>query len=93
MGTITCRRCGRADQPALERAPFKSELGGRLLREICADCWQGWLKQQTQLINHYRLDPRDAEARAFLYAQIEQVLFGSGEAAPIDTSKEGSVEW
>jgi len=93
VDTITCRRCGRDDAPALERAPFKTQLGNRLKAEICAVCWKDWLKHQTQLINHYGLDPRDAEAREFLYGQIEEVLFGTGEAEQVDTSKKGQIEW
>lgn len=91
--TIACRHCGRDDAPKLARTPFKTELGGRIMAEICADCWQTWLKKQTQIINHYGLDPRDAEARQFLYKQTEEALFGSGETSEIDTSKEGTIEW
>ena len=70
---IHCRRC-QDDVPALLKAPFRNELGERIAAEICASCWQEWLQHQTQLINHYGLDPRDAKARAFLYEQIERVL-------------------
>ena len=93
METITCGRCGRDDAPVQGRAPFKSELGERLLATVCGDCWKDWLKHQTALINHYGLDPRDAEAREFLYAQIEEVLLGGGEAKQVDTSKQGEIEW
>lgn len=93
MPTIRCRRCGREDAQQLSRAPFRTELGERILAEICADCWADWLRRQTQIINHYGLDVRDAGARAFLYKQIEDALFGSGESAEIDASKEGTVEW
>ena len=93
MQTISCRRCGRKDGPPLERPPFKNALGERLQAEVCADCWKEWLKHQTLLINHYGLDPRDPEARDFLYGQIEQVLFGSGDAEQVDTSKKGEVDW
>ena len=93
MSTITCRQCGRDGAPVLPRAPFKTELGERILAEICADCWQDWLKKQTQLINHYGLDPRDPDARKFLYRQTEEALFGSGETEEIDTSKKGEIEW
>jgi Fe-S cluster biosynthesis and repair protein YggX len=93
METITCGRCGRDDAPALLKAPFKTELGERIKNEICADCWQEWLRKQTQIINHYGLDPRDAEARQFLFKQTEEALFGGGRSAEIDTSKEGTVEW
>ncbi|MEQ1857627.1 MAG: Fe(2+)-trafficking protein, partial [Longimicrobiales bacterium] len=81
------------DALALAKSPFRSELGERIAREICASCWQDWLKQQTQLINHYGLDPRDKRAKEFLYAQIEQVLFDGGPGEDIDTTKQGTIEW
>lgn len=77
----------------MARAPFRTELGERILREICAGCWQDWLQHQTLLINHYGLDPRDAKAREFLYQQIENVLLEGGSAKQVDTSQQGSVEW
>jgi Fe-S cluster biosynthesis and repair protein YggX len=93
LSTIHCRRCRRETAPQLARAPFKTELGERITAEVCADCWQEWLKHQTLLINHYGLDPRDAEARTFLYKQTEEALFGTGEAEQVDTSKKGEIEW
>lgn len=90
--TIHCRRCGK-DAPRLERAPFRNELGERIIGEICRDCWQDWLQHQTLLINHYGLDPRDPKARAFLYDQIEKVLLGQGEGEQVDTSRQGTIEW
>ena len=93
METIECRRCGRDDAPPLERPPFRGELGVRIGAQICTDCWQAWLQHQTRLINHYGLDVRDSEARDFLYAQLEEALFGTGDAQEVDTSKEGQVEW
>ncbi|MGE0158976.1 MAG: oxidative damage protection protein [Gemmatimonadales bacterium] len=90
--TIRCRRC-QQDAAPLAKAPFRTELGERILREICATCWQDWLKHQTLLINHYGLDPRDPRAKEFLYEQIEQVLFGDGAGKDIDTSKQGTIEW
>lgn len=90
--TIHCRRCD-TNAPPLAKAPFRNELGERILQEICAGCWQEWLQHQTLLINHYGLDPRDARAREFLYEQIEQVLLAGGSARQVDTSQQGSVEW
>ncbi|MGD8319791.1 MAG: oxidative damage protection protein [Gemmatimonadota bacterium] len=90
--TIHCRRCGE-DAPRLERAPFKTDLGQRIVQEICANCWKDWLQHQTLLINHYGLDPRDPKARAFLYEQVEQVLLGEGQAEQVDTTQQGSIEW
>lgn len=91
MDIIECRRCGEG--PRLERAPFRSELGERIVNEICGNCWKEWLQHQTLLINHYGLDPREQKSRDFLYSQIEQVLLGDGTAEQVDTTKQGSVEW
>ena len=90
--TIHCRRCDQA-APRLTKAPFRTELGERIVAEICGSCWQEWLQHQTLLINHYGLDPRDPKSRAFLYEQIEQVLLQGGEGKEIDTSQQGSIEW
>jgi Fe-S cluster biosynthesis and repair protein YggX len=93
METIQCRRCGDEAAPKLERAPFRTGLGERVQASICQSCWKDWLQHQTLLINHYGLDPREAKSREFLYAQVEQVLLGDGDAAEIDTSKQGTIEW
>ena len=90
--TIQCRRCGTDAQP-LAKPPFRTDLGERILAEICAGCWQEWLQHQTLLINHYGLDPREPKARAFLYEQIEQVLLQGDEGSEIDTTKQGTIEW
>ncbi len=90
--TIECRRCG-ADAPRLPKPPFRTELGGRIQAEICANCWKDWLQHQTLLINHYGLDPREPKAREFLYEQIEQVLLEGAEGKDIDTSKQGEISW
>jgi Fe-S cluster biosynthesis and repair protein YggX len=77
----------------MSRAPFRSELGERLMASICQSCWQDWLEHQTMLINHYGLDPREAKAREFLYEQVRAVLLGEGKVDPVDTSQKGSVDW
>jgi Fe-S cluster biosynthesis and repair protein YggX len=89
---IDCTRCGTS-APALDRPPFRNSRGETIHARICQGCWADWLKHQTQLINHYGLDPRDPEAREFLYTQIDEVLLGGGSGAQVDPSKEGTVEW
>ena len=89
-----CTRCERDGARALDRAPFPNELGGRLVAEICHDCWEEWKQRQMLLINHYGLRLHEAEAREFLYANLRSFLFGEGDpGAEIDTSREGSVDW
>ena len=92
-GMFDCRRCDRQEPRRLAAAPFADERGARIRAEICADCWEDWKRRQMLLINHYGLNVRDPKARAFLYQNLEAFLFGGGEAAEIDTSKEGDVSW
>lgn len=90
--TIACRRCGE-ERPKLPKPPFRNDLGTRIEAEICRPCWSEWLEHQTLLINHYGLDPRDPEARKFLYEQTEKVLFEEEEPEDVDTSRQGDIEW
>lgn len=64
----------------LERAPFPGELGERVLNNISQEAWQQWLGQQTILINEYRLNPMDAQARSFLEEELEKFLFTETES-------------
>lgn len=91
---FVCTRCGRSDQGRIDRDPFPSDLGARIVAEICASCWDEWKERQMLLINHYGLKLHEAASREFLYTNLRIFLFGEeGSAAPIDTSEEGSVEW
>jgi Fe-S cluster biosynthesis and repair protein YggX len=74
MADITCRRCGET-RAAIPYRPFPTELGARLLGEICNVCWGEWLQLQQQLINHYGLNVREPSAKEFLTDQLEQFLF------------------
>jgi tetratricopeptide (TPR) repeat protein len=41
----------------LAKAPMNDELGERVLKQICADCWTDWLKNYSiKVINELRLD-------------------------------------
>jgi Fe-S cluster biosynthesis and repair protein YggX len=88
-----CVRCDRPEATPLARPPIPGDLGERVLAEICDPCWEDWKRHQMALINHYGLDPRQLQAREFLYANLRAFLFGEGPAAEIDTSQEGSVSW
>lgn len=60
--------------------PFPTELGRRVYAQICGVCWADWLRTQQQLINHYALNLRDPQAKEFLFANMDQFLFGAGKA-------------
>lgn len=64
----------------LNRAPFPGEVGQRVLENISQEAWQQWLAQQTILINEYRLNPMDSQARQFLQEQMLEFLFDETES-------------
>ncbi len=67
---------------SLERAPFPGELGQKILDNISKEAWQQWLAQQTILINEYRLNPMDSQARKFLEEELQKYLFEGGADQP-----------
>lgn len=71
--TIRCARCGRESE-GLAQAPLPTELGRRIHDSICPPCWQEWLRQQVILINEYRLNLVDRQARTALEGQMRQFL-------------------
>jgi Fe-S cluster biosynthesis and repair protein YggX len=51
----TCMMGSRARQ--LPAAPFNDDLGRRIHQNICADCWNDWLRNYSiKVINELRLD-------------------------------------
>ncbi|MEJ2346733.1 MAG: oxidative damage protection protein [Gammaproteobacteria bacterium] len=66
----------------LERPPYPGELGQKIFDNISKEAWQMWLRQQTMLINEYRLTPVNPEHRKQLEEQMEKFLFGEGGQAP-----------
>jgi Fe-S cluster biosynthesis and repair protein YggX len=92
MAEIDCVRCHRHAE-GLEKPPMRNDLGERVHRSVCRDCWAEWLRYQTALINHYGLDVRERDARDFLSQNMEAYFFKAGEAEEIDTSQQGQVSW
>ncbi|MFW6010807.1 MAG: Fe(2+)-trafficking protein [Gemmatimonadota bacterium] len=92
--SFQCVRCDRDDAIPVPSPPFRDDLGRRITREICTECWEEWKERQMLLINHFGLDLRAPEAREFLRANLRSYLFDEGSGgADIDTSQEGQVEW
>lgn len=76
--------CVKLDKEAegLERLPYPGELGKRIYENISKEAWDAWVRQQTMLINEYRLSPIDPKARKFLEEEMEKFLFGEGGTTP-----------
>lgn len=84
--TIYCTKL-KADLPSLDFAPLPGALGEKILNHISKPAWQQWLDHQTMLINEYRLNLLDAQAREFLIQEMEKFLFGGGAAKPVGYSE------
>ena len=80
---VQCVKLHR-EAEGLDRQPYPGELGKRILESVSKQAWQDWLRQQTMLINEYRLSPMDPKARKFLEEQMEKFFFGEGSDLPPD---------
>jgi len=76
--------CTKLDKQAegLENPTWPGELGQRIFEQISTEAWQDWLRQQTILINEYKLSPLDHEHKKYLASQMESYLFGDGIILP-----------
>ena len=70
---ITCSRCG-SEGEAMLQPPMPTALGNEVQRHVCAECWREWLRTQVMLINEYRLNLVDPQARATLEGQMRSYL-------------------
>jgi len=78
---VNCVKLGR-EAEGLERPTYPGDLGQRIFDNVSKEAWQLWLKQQTMLINEYRLSPINPEHRKTLEQQMEKFFFGEGSDAP-----------
>jgi len=78
--TVHCVKLN-AEAEGLDRAPYPGELGQRIFENVSKEGWQLWMKQQTMLINEYRVNPLDPQSRKFIEEQMEKFFFGEDEAS------------
>ena len=74
----------KREADGLDYLPYPGELGKRIYNSISKEAWAQWVAHQTMLINENRLTPIEPKARAFLVAEMEKFLFGSGSEKPKD---------
>ncbi|MDX1335623.1 MAG: oxidative damage protection protein, partial [Gammaproteobacteria bacterium] len=67
----------------LDRPTYPGDLGKKIFENVSKEAWAQWVKQQTMLINEYRLTPVDPKARKYLEEEMEKFFFGEG-ATEID---------
>jgi Fe-S cluster biosynthesis and repair protein YggX len=78
---VKCVKLGK-EAEGLERPMYPGELGKRIYEHVSKEAWQMWLKQQTMLINEYRLSTIDPKSREFLETEMEKFFFGEGSSTP-----------
>ena len=79
--TVQCVYLKR-EAEGLDYSVYPGDLGKRIYQNISKEAWAKWVAHQTILINENRLTPIEPKARAFLVAEMEKFLFGSGSDKP-----------
>ena len=79
--TVNCAKLGR-EAEGLDFAPWPGDLGKRVYENISKEAWQLWIQHQTMIINEYRLNAMDPEARKMIATEMEKFLFGAGSDKP-----------
>ena len=74
----------KREAEGLALQPWPGELGKRIFENVSQEAWQRWLGHQTMLINEYRLNALDPNARSFLAGEMEKFFFGDGSEKPDD---------
>jgi len=73
MRTVTCSKLGK-EAEGLEKPPFAGPIGQEIFENVSQAAWAEWLEMQTKIINEYRLDLSEPEARATLLEQMRAFL-------------------
>lgn len=79
--SVYCKKLGK-EEIGLDYAPFPGELGKEIYEHISKHAWQMWLSHQTMLINEYRLNMLDPEAREMLVTEMKKFLFEDQNVTP-----------
>ena len=78
---VQCVKLG-SEAEGLDFQPWPGEIGARIFDNVSKEGWQEWLRQQTILINEYKLNPLNADHKKYLAAQMEAYFFGDGITMP-----------
>ena len=78
---VDCVKTGKQAE-GLEYQTWPGELGKRIFENVSKEAWGDWLRQQTILINEYKLNPLDRDNKKYLAEQMEAYFFGDGIVLP-----------
>ncbi|MGV6808699.1 MAG: oxidative damage protection protein [bacterium] len=71
----------KKEAEGLERLTYPGDLGKRIFDNVSKEAWGMWIKQQTILMNEYRLSPINPKDRKFLEEEMDKFFFGDGASA------------
>ena len=80
---VECVKLGKA-MPALEKPPFKGELGQRIFENVSREAWRMWIEHSKMLINEFRLDLVSEHGQRVWMTECERFFFGEGSQLPPD---------
>lgn len=72
-GQVACKRCGRVARKQA-RQPFSNDQGKLIYDNICADCWNEWIRMGTKVINELRLPLADPRAQKVFDQHMREFL-------------------
>ena len=72
-GSFVCKRCRKA-RPGLDEPPFSGELGARVEKDICIDCWKEWMAMSIKVINEFHLNMATPEANEIYETNLREFL-------------------
>jgi Fe-S cluster biosynthesis and repair protein YggX len=79
--TVFCCKL-KQERDAMDRPPFPGALGEQVFNNVSKQAWSMWLSHQTMLINEYRLNLIETNARDFLKEEMQKFFFGEGSEKP-----------
>ncbi len=66
----------KKESEGLDFQPFPGGLGEKIFNNVSRIAWKEWLEKQKMLVNEYRLNLSEIEARNFLMEETEKYFFG-----------------
>ena len=101
---VVISHAGKHDQSAFLQVTLIDADGQRGYAEAATTAlWSGESAEVAQCVVEKLLapkiigatihHPREAQAREFLYAQIESHFFAAGDAEQVDYTKKGEISW
>ncbi|MFK5984929.1 MAG: oxidative damage protection protein [Pseudomonadota bacterium] len=81
---VNCVKLGK-EAEGLDKPTYPGDLGKRIFENVSKEGWKLWIKQQTILLNEYRLSPIDPKHREFLEKEMDKFFFSEeGAETPVE---------